>query len=74
MKDSEYLELDFSDISSPFATDRREFLKTLGGGIFVFVTLADAELLAQQRRRGGFGQRTPSDFNAFLKVGEATDR
>ncbi|MHC4176253.1 MAG: xanthine dehydrogenase family protein molybdopterin-binding subunit [Planctomycetota bacterium] len=69
MRNDEYLELDFSDVSDPFPTDRREFLKVLGGGIFVFVTLADAELLAQ-RRRGGFGRRTPADFNAFLKIGE----
>jgi isoquinoline 1-oxidoreductase len=70
MKPDDYLELDFRDISAPFATDRREFLKLLGGGIFILVTLGDAELLAQERRRGGPGQRLPSDFNAFLKIGE----
>jgi nicotinate dehydrogenase subunit B len=70
MKGDEYLELDFRDLSGPFPTDRREFLKTLGGGIFVFVSLGSAEVLAQQRGRRGSGQRTPSDFNAFLRIGE----
>ena len=70
MRYDEYLELDFSDISDPSPADRREFLKIFGGGIFVFVTLADAGLLAQQGRRGGGGRGTPADFNAFLKIGE----
>jgi len=69
MKD-EYLELDFSDGLAPSATDRRDFLKILGGGIFVFVTVGGAEVLAQGKRGGGFGQRLPSDFNAFLRIGE----
>ncbi len=70
MRDDNYLELDFTDMSDLPATDRRDFLKTLGGGIFVLVTLGGAEALAQEKRRGGFGQRLPSDFNAFLKIGE----
>lgn len=69
MRNDDYLELDFRDISNPFPTDRREFLKLLGGGIFVFVSLGGAETLAQRGGRG-FGQRTPDDFNAFLKIGE----
>jgi nicotinate dehydrogenase subunit B len=69
MKSDEYLKLDFSDISDSLLADRREFLRILGGGIFVFVTLGEAEVLAQ-RGRGGFGQRTPTDFNAFLRIGE----
>jgi nicotinate dehydrogenase subunit B len=70
MKSDAYPELDFSDIVGPLTTDRREFLKILGGGIFVFVALGDEELLAQRRGGRGFGQRTPSDFNAFLRIGE----
>ena len=38
-ENDEYLELDFSDGSrDPFTADRREFLKILGGGIFIFVS------------------------------------
>ena len=70
MKSDDYLELDFSDLPAAWATDRREFLKILGGGIFVFVTVGEAESLAQPGRRGGPGQSMPSDFNAFLKIGE----
>ncbi len=68
MKD-EYLKIDFGDISDCFTTDRRDFLKILGGGILVLVTLDQGELLAQGRR-GGPGQQLPSDINAFLKIGE----
>ena len=45
-EEEEYLDLDFTDITTEFPLDRREFLKILGGG------------------------RLPSDFNAFLLVGE----
>ncbi|MGA2798404.1 MAG: molybdopterin cofactor-binding domain-containing protein [Thermoguttaceae bacterium] len=68
MKD-EYLKLDFGDSSDGFTTDRREFLKILGGGILVLVALGEEELLAQGGR-GGPGRQLPSDFNAFLKIGE----
>jgi nicotinate dehydrogenase subunit B len=64
----EYLKMDFDDSSVGFSTDRREFLKIMGGGILVLISLGESELLAQRRR--GFGQRLPSDFNAFLKIGE----
>jgi isoquinoline 1-oxidoreductase len=65
----EYLDLDFGDISDSFSTDRREFLRLLGGGILVLVALGEGESLAQGRR-GGFGRSLPSDPNAFLKIGE----
>jgi nicotinate dehydrogenase subunit B len=45
--------------------DRRSFLKLLGGGIIVFVRLQPATVLARQRR-GGY----PTDFNAYLRIGE----
>jgi nicotinate dehydrogenase subunit B len=68
MKD-EYLKLDFGDSTEGFSTDRREFLKIMGGGILVLVALGESELMAQGRR-GGPGQQLPSDFNAFVKIGE----
>ncbi len=61
----EILELDFRDPSQPLSADRREFLKIVGGGIFILVALGDAELLAQQRGRRGGGPGMPSDPNAF---------
>jgi len=70
MKDDKYLELDFTDIKSDLRLDRREFFKLAGGGIFILFTVGDPLALAQERgRRGGRG-RLPTDFNAFLRVGE----
>ncbi len=69
MKNDNYLDLDFQDIKSPFEMNRKEFLTLLGGGLFILFTMGD--LLGyteeQQRRRGG---ELPTDFNAFLRVGE----
>jgi isoquinoline 1-oxidoreductase len=70
MNDDNYLELDFRGIQDTLAGDRREFLKIMGGGIFIFLALGDAELLAQAEGRRGPGQRMPNDFNAFLRIGE----
>jgi nicotinate dehydrogenase subunit B len=66
MKEDKYLDLDFSDIATELTLDRREFLKIFGGGIFIFFTIGDLSIAEAQRRRG----RLPSDFNAFLRVGE----
>ncbi|MCG6987449.1 MAG: molybdopterin-dependent oxidoreductase [Gemmatimonadetes bacterium] len=51
----------------PMAVDRRDFLKFTGGGIAVFVTLKDHDLFkeALEQQRG-----YPSDFNAYLRIGE----
>lgn len=45
--------------------DRRSFVKLLGGGVVVFVCLGPTELLGQDRRR-----TYPTDFNAYLRIGE----
>jgi isoquinoline 1-oxidoreductase len=49
------------------AVDRRDFLRFTGGGIAVAVTLKDVSLLseAMEQQRG-----YPSDFNAYLHIGE----
>ncbi|HSB05593.1 MAG TPA: molybdopterin cofactor-binding domain-containing protein [Thermodesulfobacteriota bacterium] len=47
--------------SNPFSLSRREFMKALGGGIFIFFSCED--LMAQSRRD------LPADFNAFLRIG-----
>jgi isoquinoline 1-oxidoreductase len=54
------------DKINPADMDRREFLKLLGGGIFVLFTVGDSTGLAQTRR--GFAY--PDDFNAYLRIGE----
>jgi isoquinoline 1-oxidoreductase len=66
MKDYRELEMDFMDnVPSP-QIDRREFLK-LGSGIFVLFTVGDFSTLAEAQQ----AQRSlPTDFNAFLRIGE----
>lgn len=66
MNHDEALKFDFSDPAEAFRVDRRDFLKVLGGGIVVLMLLGDEEVLAQ---RGG-RPSLPTDFNAFLRIGE----
>jgi isoquinoline 1-oxidoreductase len=67
MKKDEYLELDFTDTKTRFPINRRQFLKIFGGGILIFFTVGD---FADAQERGGRGNQLPSDFNAFLRIGE----
>ncbi len=60
-------DFDFNEHKKSSGLSRREFLKTLGGGIFFFFTVGGTFALTPQRRRGG---SLPSDFNAFLRIGE----
>jgi len=70
MEHDKYLELDFTDVTPDFRLDRREFFKLTGGGILILFTVGDPIALAEQRRRRGFGRGLPTDFNAFLRIGE----
>jgi nicotinate dehydrogenase subunit B len=65
MNDDRTSGLEFLEDPSDLQISRRDFFKVAGGGIFVLFTLGDT-LLAQQRP----GNRLPTDFNAFLKIGE----
>ena len=58
-------ELDFKGVKSIDEPDRREFLKTLGGGIFFLFMVGDTELLEAQRR----GRRAV-DYNTILRIAE----
>ena len=58
---------------SSLPINRREFLKSmgiLGGGIVVYFSLGDSASLALTKRRGPFFAKTPTDLNAFLRIGE----
>ncbi|MFQ5824367.1 MAG: molybdopterin cofactor-binding domain-containing protein [bacterium] len=70
MKEDKYLELDFTDITARYPINRRDFLKLSGGGIFIIFTLRDVFAFSQERRRRGFRLNYPTDFNAYLKIGE----
>jgi nicotinate dehydrogenase subunit B len=69
MKNHKYPEIDFKDIKDSFPMDRRDFLKTAGSGIFILFTIKDASFFTQERQIRQ-QQGYPSDFNAYLKIGE----
>lgn len=52
----------------PFDLDRRDFLKILGGGIFILFSLTNDELMAQRGRRRNVSY--PDDPNAYLRIGD----
>ncbi len=56
--------LEAPDSTADYALDRRDFIKLLGGGIIVLFTLDVSDLFAQR------GPSYPTDFNAYLKIGE----
>lgn len=57
--------VDFSTVT------RRDFLAWLGTGIVILIASGDvAEAQEARRQRGGRGGGPPSDFNAFLRIGE----
>ena len=49
-----------------FRVTRREFVKLFGAGIVIFFTVRDWALSGAQERR----RQYPTDFNAYLRVGE----
>ncbi len=66
-KDLELNDIEMSNWADEFPLERRDFLKVLGGGIVVFITLGDTAVLEEQaRQRRGY----PADFNAYLRIGE----
>ena len=69
----EDLMLDFSDpkaadVLAPL--DRRQFLKLVGGGIVVSVSIPCVWAIQERERRRSAGHELPQDFNAFLRIGE----
>ncbi|MBM3285253.1 MAG: isoquinoline 1-oxidoreductase, partial [Candidatus Aminicenantes bacterium] len=52
----------------PILLNRREFIKLLGGGIFIFFTPAEPWAMLQEAQRRGFDRGYPEDFNAYLRI------
>jgi nicotinate dehydrogenase subunit B len=52
------------------SVDRREFLKLLGGGIVILFSVGEPSTLLLEAQRRGFGREYPTDFNAYLRIGE----
>ncbi|MGA9118095.1 MAG: molybdopterin cofactor-binding domain-containing protein, partial [Bacteroidota bacterium] len=66
----ENLDLEQPDATPGFRLNRRQFLKLTGNGIFLYFTVGDLSLFQQEVRRTGPPQKLPTDFNAFLRIGE----
>ena len=74
MKTNDFLALNFKDITEyeqMFQQNRRDFFKRFGAGIFIVIALNDAATAQEEvaRPRGG-RPGLPSDFNAYLHIGE----
>ncbi|MEJ2720443.1 MAG: molybdopterin-dependent oxidoreductase [bacterium] len=67
MEFEDYLELDMTDKFGNNQLSRRDFLKVAGGGVFILMMIGDTSVLAQERRSR---PSMPTDFNAFLRIGE----
>ena len=72
MNQDPYCEAEFPDLLTGPQIDRREFLKITGTGIILFFTIGDLSTFSQEvpGGRGGARRGLPTDFNAFLKIGE----
>lgn len=52
----------------PIFLNRREFIKLVGGGIFIFFTPGEPWSMLQEAQRRGFNRGYPEDFNAYLRI------
>jgi nicotinate dehydrogenase subunit B len=69
MSKDEYPDLLMDEIGTTATLGRRDFLKLLGGGIIIAVSVGDG-LFGQEQARGRAGGGYPADFNAYLRIGE----
>ncbi len=69
MKNDQYTGLEFLEQPSGTEISRRDFFKSAGSGIFLLFTVGDS-LFSGQDRQGRPQRGAPTDFNAFLKIGE----
>ncbi len=70
MKKDEIQDVMVDETGNPASLRRREFLKLLGGGIIIFVSYGDELAYLEPTRIPAGRPGLPSDFNAFLKIGE----
>jgi nicotinate dehydrogenase subunit B len=66
MNEDQYLQENENEISAMRQFSRRDFLKISGSGVFIFFTTGVDGAIALQQR----GREYPTDFNAYLKIGE----
>jgi isoquinoline 1-oxidoreductase len=70
MKDDKARNLEAVEPSSPYHLNRREFLGLLGGGIVICISCGDSTSIEPGGRGPGSRPSVPTDFNAFLRIGE----
>jgi isoquinoline 1-oxidoreductase len=70
MKEDEKPDVIVDEIDSPSSLRRREFLKLLGGGIIIFVSYGEELAFEEPARSQAARPGLPTDFNAFLRIGE----
>lgn len=70
MNEKEVKDLSLDEALTPISLSRREFMKLLGGGIFIFFTVGDPWAMLQEAQRRGFDRGYPADFNAYLRIAE----
>ena len=64
------LQLDPSSESVAAQVSRRAFLKAFGGGIFILFVAGDLPRLVEMSEALAARPELPTDFNAFLRIGE----
>ena len=65
MNEDEIMECDFRDTVTPGLISRRAFLKGVGGGIIILISLDIPSVLAAEAGR----REQATDFNAYLRIG-----
>jgi nicotinate dehydrogenase subunit B len=69
MERDPYMEAAFADEAMNRPVSRRAFLKITGSGIFILMTIGDVSVFAQESARTS-RPAMPTDFNAYLRIGE----
>jgi CO/xanthine dehydrogenase Mo-binding subunit len=69
MELDEVVDLHLKENKIDLGMNRRQFMKMTGGGIFLFFALGNAKTFAQEEGTG-IRRSVPTDFNAFLRIGE----
>ena len=70
MENDQFSEFDFSETTSDSPINRREFLGIAGSGIFLFFTIGNASAFAQELPGRWPPRSLPTDFNAYIKIGD----
>jgi nicotinate dehydrogenase subunit B len=66
MKEDKNILIESEENPQPGLLTRREFIKVAAGGIVIFFSVGDPSAFPQRSR----GREYPTDFNAYLRIGE----